>query len=494
MKYTIILLLSVLFISCNKIDLLPVSEKSVDGFYKNEKDINQGIIGAYNKLQTLYVNSQFSYGLYESRSDNTWQITLAYPDGEVSQFNVRPSNSHIISAWNGFYNQIMNANRVLEALQTVPIADDLKTKYEAEAKFLRALCYFDLVRLFGGVPKVVSTLTIEQGYELTRATDKEIYDLIVEDLQFAKSHLPDEQTNPNKGRATKWAATGFLGKVYMFRSGYPLKLNEYSKARDEFDAVINSGKFEFFTKYEDIYNQSKEGGKQQLFSVSFVSSQNGNQFPGRNAPNTISKIPIAQGGFPFVGSPYQLFVSKELVNNFEPGDIRKNVAIRTSWVNNGNATITNDPFCQKYQNGPVLPGSNSWEVDWIMLSYTDVLLMYAEALNEIQYVADGKAFQVLNDIRGRAGLLPKNGVEISSQEKFRLWVETERRLELCFENLRWFDLVRTDRAFDVMKEFLGKYNMAANLKSRDQYLYPIPQTVIDVNKKITQNPGYKTGP
>lgn len=475
---------------CTKIDLLPVSEKSVDGFYQNETHINQALIGAYSGFQSLFVNSSQSYGLYESRSDNAWQITLAYPDGEVSQFNVSPLNSLLSSAWNGFYNEIMRANRVLESLENIELDESKRNRYEAEAKFIRALCYFDLVRLFGGVPKVTSVLTVEEGYEAVKASDKEIYDLIVEDLSFAANNLPDSYEASQSGRATSWAAKGFLGKVYVFRSGYPLKLNEWDLAKTQFESIINSGNFEFFDNYAAIYNHENEGGRQQLFSVQFKYDQAGNQFPGRNAPNTISKLPINQGGFPFVGSPYQLFVSKELVNSFEEGDIRKEVAIRTRWLNNGNSWITNDPFSQKYQNGPVQPGSNSWDIDWILLSYTDVLMMYAETLNELGYSPNGEAFNILNRVRERAGLNPKTAAEVPNQESYRLWMENERRWEFCFENLRWFDLVRTDRALNVMKEFLGEYNLSANLKSKNQYIYPIPQTVRDITPEITQNEGY----
>src|SRR5690606_26341775 len=136
-------------------------------------------------------------------------------------------NSHLSSAWNAFYNQIMNVNKVIESLQNIEMASELKNQYEAEARFLRALCYFDLVRLFGGVPKVATTLTIDQGYELQRATEKEIYDFIVEDLSYAKNNLPEEYPSNNRGRVTNYAAAGYLGKVYLYRSGYPLKLNEF---------------------------------------------------------------------------------------------------------------------------------------------------------------------------------------------------------------------------------------------------------------------------
>src|SRR5690606_7735830 len=110
---------------------------------------------------------------------------------EVSQFNLSPLNSLLSSAWNGFYNEIMRANRVLESLENIELDESKRKQYEAEAKFIRALCYFDLVRLFGGVPKVTSVLTVEEGYEAVRVSDKEIYDLIVEDLSFAANNLPD---------------------------------------------------------------------------------------------------------------------------------------------------------------------------------------------------------------------------------------------------------------------------------------------------------------
>src|SRR5690606_19582002 len=154
------------------------------------------------------------------------------------------------------------------------------------------------------------------------------------------------------------------------------------------------------------------------------------------------------------------------------------------------ATVTTLPTCRKYQNGPVV-GPGDWDIDWIALSYTDVLMMYAECLNEIAYTADGEAFQILNNIRVRAGLSPKSSSDVPDQQAFRLWMEEERRHELCFENIRWFDLVRTDRALDVMTAFLGEYGLEANIKGRDQYIYPIPQRVIDVSPIITQNPGYE---
>jgi hypothetical protein len=354
----------------------------------------------------------------------------------------------------------------------------------------QALFYFELVNLYGGVPLITESLAITDSYNVTRADADAIYDQVVADFQDAAGLLPASYPEEQNGRATLWAARAYLGKTYLFRSGYPLKKNEWGKAKAEFDAVMKSGMFDFFDSYDKIFDYASEGGKQTVFGIKFKSgaSDNGNPFPSRNAPNNIENTDLGQGGLPYGGRPYCLVLSADLINSIEPGDLRKEVAIRSEWLSNTGVIITNEPFCQKYQNGPVANLSD-WDIDWIMLRYTDVMLMYAECLNEEGYVADGEAFEILNHVRTRAGLDSKTSAEVPDQESFRLWIEQERRIEFCFENLRWCDLVRTDRAYDVMREFLKAYGLEANM-SRERYLYPIPQRVINENNKIIQNPGY----
>jgi hypothetical protein len=488
--YYFFILLAVMLTGCNQLDIVPISEKSVEGFYKTEAHINSAVVGLYNGLRTAWVTSNYSYMVTESRSDNTFQGT-AYEDGPICRFEDTPMSNGFSAVWEMYYNDINRCNEILEAYGNVEMDEAKSKQYEGEAKFVRAMCYFDLVRLFGGVPLVTHTLSINESYQVPRAGIEEVYNLIVTDLSEASALLPESYAATDKGRATKWAAKGYLGKVYLFRSGYPLKKNEWDKARQTFLEVKNSGLYEFFNSYEDIYKYTFEGGKQQVFSIQFKSgaSGNGNPFPTRNASGDIQPVAVAAGGLPFGGSPYNLFLSEDIVNSFETGDLRKGVAIRSTWLHKSGQMISTLPTCQKYQNGPVA-AANDWDIDWIALSYTDVLMMYAECLNELGYSASGEAFTILNNVRQRAGLTPKNATDIPDQQSFRLWMEQERRHELCFENLRWFDLVRTDRAYDVMKAFLAQYGMQANLKSRDQYLYPIPQTIIDVSPIIDQNPGY----
>lgn len=487
---SLFILLTIMSSACSRLELVPISQKSTAGFYQTETHINQALIGAYNGLRSAWVTSQGSYMLTEARSDNAFQ-GQAYNDGPISRFEVTPDLPILNTVWGSYYNYIQRCNEILEALDKVDMGDGARRQYEGEARFLRGLFYFDLVRLFGAVPLVTNTLTIDESYKVTRSSVEEVYNQIEADLAIAVDYLPANHGTDNTGRATTWAARGYLGKVYLFMSGYPLVANRWEDARKRFKEVIDAGVFEFFTDYAAIYDHSNEGGKQQIFSIPFVSGQNGNgnPYPTRNASNDVAPVSFAEGGVPFGGSPFNLFLSNSIVAAYEPGDSRKEVSVLSSWLHKSGETITTLPTARKYQNGPVVQ-ANDWDIDWIALSYTDVLMMYAEVLNELGYQPSGEAFAILNDVRQRAGLDPKTAADVPNQAAFRQWVEHERRVEFAFENLRWFDLVRTDRALDVMGEFLDEYGLGANVESRDQYIYPIPQAVLNMTPQLGQNAGY----
>ena len=155
----------------------------------------------------------------------------------------------------------------------------------------------------------------------------------------------------------------------------------------------------------------------------------------------------------------------------EEGDLRREYSIQTEWEDKSNTIITDKPFCRKYQNGPV-SAPNDWDIDWILLRYTDVYMLYGETL----YHTNNKdaALEIINKVRIRAGLKSLDLSAIGSDDQFVDVMLKERRREFCFENQRWWDLVRTDRAFDVMKAFLARYGIADNLESKEQYFYPIP--------------------
>lgn len=477
----IFLFLSIfLFSACqNLLDLVPISEKAESGFYQTPVQIEQAINGCYDALQSAKVNSQFSYMMSESRSDNTWQGT-AYDDGDFSRFSESATNPTLANAWNNLYDYIQRCNKVLAAIPHVEEENDVKNSWKGEVLFIRSIFYFDLVRIFGGVPVVTTPLTIEEAYNTPKGTIEEVYNLIKNDL----SDVVKNQwlsTNIVPGRANLYSAKALLGKVLIYRSGYPLETSEWSEAKDVLGEVIQSGQFEFFDSYEDIFAHENENGRQSVFSIKFVDGTNeGNSFPTRNAPNEIDP-----SDFIFGGSPFRLFIDNAIVDQIFPeqGDLRKNASLRTSWLNKSGVVETGDPWCKKFAeykgeiNGPV-SGANNWNIDYIVIRYTDVLMLYAEALNEVEG-PNGEALDILNRVRMRAGLEPKPETD---KETFRMWMEQERRSEFCFENQRWYDLVRTDRALEVMQEFLEQQGgtFVNNFPDRSKYYFPIPQIVTDL--------------
>ncbi|MCE5345291.1 MAG: RagB/SusD family nutrient uptake outer membrane protein [Bacteroidales bacterium] len=465
----------------DKLDLSPVSTKNVDGFYKTKAQFYQAIMGCYDGLQNAVLRQNYSYMLTESRSDNAWQ-QVDYDDGQTSRFTENSETQILNTAWAASYEYIARCNYVLKNLEgSTVLSDELKNQYKGEALFIRGLIYFDLVRFFGEVPIVDKVITIEEGYSVKKSTIEEVYDLIVDDLSQASQLLPVVKPSQNKDRATAIAARAFLGKVYVYRSGYPLKKDEWNLAATELKAALDGvGTSGFFTKYADIFLYSNEGKDQSIFSIGCKSGAEGegNPFPTRNTPNGIypGNDPLM---IPYGGSPMQLFLDSYILGSIfdEPNDLRYKYSVQTEWIEKSKDTIRNWPFCCKYKNGPIAAASD-WDIDWIMLRYTDVYMLYAEAQYHNGHPAE--ALDIINKVRERAGLIDLSMSDIDSETKFVDVILKERRKEFCFENQRWFDLVRTDRAFDVMKIFLKHYGADANLTTKDQYFYPIPQRETDV--------------
>ncbi len=481
-KLLVLFIFGMFLISCNKeLELSPISSQNVGNFYATEQQFSQAIIGCYDGLQNAELRQNYSYMMTESRSDNAWQ-QVDYDDGQISRFNENSDLPVLNSAWSLSYEYIARCNYVLDNLgNAAGISDASLNQFKGEALFIRALIYFDLVRFFGEVPIVDKVMSIADGYAIKKSTTEEVYNFIVNDLIQASQLLPALKPSQNKNRATALAARGFLGKVYVFRSGYPLNKNEWSLASTELKAVLDGiGSSGFLTNYADIFSYSNEGNDQSVFSIGCKSGAQGegNPFPTRNAPN-----PIYPGNdplmIPFGGSPFQIFLDNYILGNMfdEPNDLRYDYSIQTSWITKSRDTITNWPFCRKYKNGPVAAALD-WDIDWILLRYTDVYLLYAESQYHTGAQAD--ALNIINAVRERAGLIDLTMLDIATETKFVDVILKERRKEFCFENQRWFDLLRTDKALEVMKTFLTHYGFEENLTSKDQYFYPIPQRETDV--------------
>lgn len=472
------------------IDLVPISSKSAEGFYSNQEELNQAIVAIYGSARGIFVGHSRTR-MTVARSDNA-MASPAYWDGDISRFIETPLNSGVGSMWSSLYNMIMRCNRLLDELPDVEGVSQAKMdQFEGEAKFWRAMAYRDLVRYWGGVPLVTKRLTLAESWEVGRSSVAEVYAQIVKDFTEASNLLPDSYSNQDYGRVTSWAAKAYLGKALMDESGWPLYNNKWADARDALNAVIQSGEFSFFDNYEDLFLHANEMGNQAVLRIMFVGGVIGNSFPTYQGPNHLASS-WEEGGIPYGGHEGNMKDHTDLIDSFEPGDLRKEGTLRFEWKNIVGETITSDieAHGRKYQDGPA-HGRGDWDINFSLLRYADVLMRYAECLNEIGYVADGEAFDILNQIRERAGLLPKTSADVPNQESYRLWMQNERRWEFALEHKRWFDLVRTDMALDVMQAFLAKYpGTSGYLTSRNQYYYPIPIRALQDNKNVKQNDGY----
>jgi len=226
-----------------------------------------------------------------------------------------------------------------------------------------------------------------------------------------------------------------------------------------------------------------KNNRESVFEVQFRAGGvgEGNPWPNSFSPENSGNAVIAFGGD---GNNQP---SGDIVNAYEANDKRKALSLATSYVNASGVTIQYN-FVKKYYDVPATKNDNGNNIP--VIRYADVLLMYAESLNEAGYQPAGEAMNYLNEVRVRAGLSPKTSADVPNQQAFRLAVEQERRLELAFEGHRWFDLVRTDRAIAVMNSKKDQLRLV-KLINADDLLFPIPQSQIDINRdKIKQNPGY----
>lgn len=473
-------LLIFLLSACGKgfVDLKPISSITTSNFYQTEEDFKNAINGAYNALRTGGTYGVDSYIFGEIRSDNSMAVASGSvtDQDEFDRFYIRTTNPFINNRWSNSYTAIARCNAILDRIVPIAMNSALKDRIIGEAKFLRALFYFNLVRTFGDVPLVLKEITNpDEGYEYGRNPKADVYAQIEKDLTEAAEALPPSYTGADIGRATEGAARAILGRVLLAQQKYP-------PAAVQLKAVIDLNLYDLVPVYADFFNVTNKNNIEAIFDVQYKSGGvgQGNPWPNSFAPQNSGNAVIMFGGG---GNNVP---TDDLVNDYEADDERKDATIATSYVNANGATIPGN-FVKKYHDVPALNNDNGNNIP--IIRYADVLLMYAECLNEAGYVADGDAFDYLNEVRDRAGLDDLTSAEVPDQSAFRLAMEHERRVEFAFENLRWYDLVRTDRAITVINGKSAQINLV-NPVTPQNLVFPIPQSQIDINKtKITQNEG-----
>ena len=519
MKKLIIATFSLLLLfSCKKdfIDLNPPSNLNSSTFYKTESDMNQAVLSAYAGLLDEYRNPFIRLG--EIRSDNTTYSWLAGNPADDNGIDVfasplLPENGYPNNCWNLGYNVILRCNIVTSRIGNVTFKDEkLKNQYTAEARFVRALMYFWLNRVFGGyalnnellgVINVDKEITPAEAYKLNRSPLQSTYDLIVGDLKYAEENLPASYSGNNIGRVTKWGAKGLLSKVYMTMAGYPLNKGAeyYNLAIQKAEEVINTSGATLVPSYADLFDVGKKNSSESLFEIQFqkggpngaTGSPWNNDFAPRFSDNEVVLVGDKGG----VNSP-----TGDMSRAYEPGDPRKYVSMRDSWISSKNGAVQNERYVRKYYDVSTSGSDNG--NNWIELRLSDVYLLDAEAL--VRTGGDkSKALSYVNKIRQRArntkgdpSITPPANLlrdytlaDFANDNALLLAIEKERRVELAFENHRWFDLVRTGRAKDVMIAEQAADGFAPFTWSDNMLAYPIPTPVMQSNPgKIIQNRGY----
>ncbi|MBC7652440.1 MAG: RagB/SusD family nutrient uptake outer membrane protein [Deinococcales bacterium] len=499
MKKIILLLVLVLsLVACEKdLNQVPISATTTATFYSQPSDFIQASNAIYNDLRG-YPDRQLN--LSETRSDNLYAVS----DGGVRDwegindfFTTISSNVYVSEAWNANFNGILRANTLLDQLTkngSVITDAALKTRLEAEAKFLRAFFYFDLVRWFGKVPIIDHPVTANEALSIKRSAVSDVYTLILSDLQFAATNLPASYAAADLGRPTKYAAKSTLALVYMTRSaptygieGPGLGLNEWGTAVGLLNEIIASNKYAFLPSYNSIFSFTNENNAEVVFDVQYATGLSpvvGGTFPWVLVPDTWfqSLGKAVQGGLTI--RP----VSVDLLNSYAATDNRKAFSIQSGYVYNGVSETRS--FFKKYVDLTKVPANRvDWPINFIVSRYTDILMLKAECILH-GATAGGTQLDVdaiVNQVRARAGLsIPL--VNVTLQQLF-----DERRKEFAAEGTRWHDLVRSGNIVSTINNWIMLEDVSHAMKPMiDKFIiYPVPQAELDAAPGLyTQNTGY----
>lgn len=482
-NYSFILKLIVLtlcFASCEEdLNVKPNDKIAEADFLNNPDNAIQLVNGVYNKNLDYEMNSFSWIGITNITSDDADKGSTAGDYGSdknlLDNLNFNSSLVSFLDVWRARYQGIGRANKALLYLEKFTIDTNLKNRLIGEVKFLRALWYFDLVRCFGGVPIVTTEIDINDTEAVNstvyiRKTKEETYAQIETDLLDAINRLPlKSQYSPaDMGRATKGAAQALLAKAYMYQE---------SKTQQSFDMageVITSAQYKLLDDYAQVWREKGENGTESIFEVQAILTNGITDFTNVQGPR----------GTPDLGWGFNT-PSLNLVNAYEPGDVRKDATILfvPSVLWDGfvaPTTWTNPRYNYKAYQSSI---KETWDdnkgntaKNLRVLKYSDILLIRAETAFKLGKIEE--ALNRINEIRKRAGLA--NATEVSLES---IW--KERRLEMAMEHDRWFDLVRTGQA---------KSAMAANGKTfivGTHELFPIPLEQITASGgRLTQNNGY----
>lgn len=462
--------------SCKKfLDIDPLFTQDAENFFETPNDYQRALTGAYDLLQSSFM----TVWVGEIASDNSIAGGESVNDTEglheIEAMAHDAVNNELRSIFRWNYAGVTRANYLLENKNNIDFEG--KDKIIAEATFLRAYYYFELVKYFGDVPLVVDKrLGADEVTKIDRTPRSEVFAQIEQDLIFAAAGL--DWNDPVKGRVTKGACLSLLGKAYLYQ-------NKFDQAVSTLDQVIDQNQYELISEYNDLFKVNNEGHSESVFDVQYSGAEGGGYgclicLEGNAAPG-FQGIRQYSGPIYGDGNSYNL-PTQDLYDAFDATDIRRDATVLdidafiadqpnssdiTYAIGGGGHTGFYNNKYIKRQGEIGLPDNDlTSPVNYVVIRYADVLLMAAEAHNRASTPDDSKAQDYLNQVRDRVNMSPINATGNALTEA--IWLE--RRLELSGEGHRFFDLVRTGKAADEINGFVsGKHE-----------LFPIPQVEIDL--------------
>jgi hypothetical protein len=489
MRYTLLLLCGALTVlaGCERqLDLAPLGTVTSATYYRTADDARAAVTGAYSQLFTIYRDEVIVTPTTVGADDAVPFLTGNADRVALWKYNLVSTNTFIGTIWAQSYFGIQRCNVVLTRVPGISMDAALRSRYVAEAQFLRALHYFNLVRFFGEVPLVTTETTSLAGTNVPRNPTAEVYDLIERDLKEAEAVLPRTYPAADVGRATQGAAKALLAKVYLTRAGTTSGSPFWAQAAAKAKEVMDMGQYDLWPNFADVFAIANSGGRESVFEVKFVTDLLGNNFSTGYAPRGAPIVPNNGSGI--------FRVTKSLFESYSDADRRKAATFLTSYQQpttgqRVDLSLDNpDParavaFWKLHDPSSRIGGQAGKSFPY--LRFADVLLMHAEALNEANNGPTAEAYTSLNCVRARAGLPALSGL---TKAAFQEAVLLERRLELCFEGHRWFDLARTGRLVAAVRAE-NSFGRAAEVQPF-HVVFPIPQRERDTNTALTQNAGY----
>lgn len=509
-KNYILVLLLCLCSSCNDgfLDVMPQDKLSDSSYWRDGDDATKFVNSIYR-----YLLDPANYIiLTDAYTDNAVPVHVHAEQGEISSGTATSSNNHFKAVWQTTYQGIRRCNVFFQNIEQVEMSMDLKTRLIGEVEFLRAFFYTTLTRLYGGVPLILTPLELNAPIP-ARSTPEQLCDFIIAELDKAVDKLPLSCTNQNDiGRVTKGAALSLKATVYLY-------FNKFPEASVAAKSVMDLGVYDLFDDYEGLFLPSNENNVEVIFDKQLMEDQYTTSIDIFYAPTvnggwsalsptqdmidsyqcidgkSITESPLYNEENPYANRDPRLVYSI-LWNGCEFGGKIYNTLSGSDRIGSGNATRTG--YClRKYVNPDNMTVKGSW-TNFIYMRYADILLIYAEATNEVQG-PDNSVYNAVNRVRGRKSVempaLPSN----LSKEQMREVIFHERRIELAFEGIRMFDIRRlkigdqtiTKPVYGQLMDGEHIYVETRQFNPEKDYLWAIPLSDIDLSKgALVQNPGY----